>query len=116
MLVCPGTGHSHLLPVMRMLAARTVAAGVVLYNQRFELSGLAEPTEPDKPIDIFFQRPPEPKPLPPTVTAAPPRRGFISNRGSGTSSASCAAAKPLATIGPVGRPVGEPPSCSRVIS
>ncbi|WP_419756294.1 energy transducer TonB [Brevundimonas sp.] len=49
-----------------------VAAGVVLYNQRFELSGLAEPTEPDKPIDIFFQRPPEPKPLPPTVTAAPP--------------------------------------------
>ncbi|MCK6103420.1 TonB family protein [Brevundimonas sp. EYE_349] len=49
-----------------------VAAGVVLYNQRFELSGLAEPTEPDKPIDIFFQRPPELKPLPPTVTAAPP--------------------------------------------
>ena len=49
-----------------------VAAGVVLYNQRFELSGLAEPTEPDKPIDIYFQRPPELKPLPPTVTAAPP--------------------------------------------
>ena len=49
-----------------------VAAGVVLYNQRFELSGLTPPEKPDAPIDIVFQTLPEPKPLPPTVTAAPP--------------------------------------------
>ena len=49
-----------------------VAAGVALYNQRFELSGLTPPVKPDDPIDIVFQRLPEPKPLPPTVTAAPP--------------------------------------------
>ena len=49
-----------------------IAAGVVLYNQRFELSGLTPPVTPDDPIDIVFQRLPEPKPLPPTVTAAPP--------------------------------------------
>ena len=49
-----------------------IAAGVALYNQRFELSGMTQPAEPDKPIDVFFQTPPKPKPLPPTVTAAPP--------------------------------------------
>ena len=49
-----------------------VAAGVVLYNQRFELSGMVAPTPPDNPVDVVMYRPPETKPLPPTVTAAPP--------------------------------------------
>ncbi|WP_428154929.1 TonB family protein [Brevundimonas sp.] len=49
-----------------------VAAGVVLYNQRFELSGTADPI-PDSPIfRVTMDKPPQPKPLPTPETAAPP--------------------------------------------
>jgi protein TonB len=49
-----------------------VGAGIVLYNQRFELSGVLEPI-PESPIfRVTMDKPPQPKPLPPTVVAAPP--------------------------------------------
>ena len=49
-----------------------VAAGVVLYNQRFELNA-PDATQPDTPpFDVTMFKLPEPKPLPPTVTPAPP--------------------------------------------
>lgn len=49
-----------------------VAAGVVLYNQRFELNA-PDATQPDTPpVDVTMFKLPEPKPLPPTVTPAPP--------------------------------------------
>ena len=47
-----------------------VAAGVVLYNQRFELNA-PDATQPDTPpVDVTMFKLPEPKPLPPTVTPA----------------------------------------------
>lgn len=49
-----------------------VGAGIVLYNQRFELSGLADQPVVDDPPFIVTMETPKPKPLPPTVTAAPP--------------------------------------------
>ncbi|MFA4938535.1 TonB family protein [Brevundimonas sp.] len=49
-----------------------VAAGVVLYNQRFELSGMTDQI-PDEPIfRVTMETPPKPKPLPSPATAAPP--------------------------------------------
>ena len=49
-----------------------VAAGVVLYNQRFQLSGISDPI-PDEPIfRVTMETPPKPKPLPTPETAAPP--------------------------------------------
>ncbi|WP_404415180.1 TonB family protein [Brevundimonas vesicularis] len=50
-----------------------VAAGVVLYNQRFELSGIADqPVVDDTPFIVTMSSPPKPKPLPTPATAAPP--------------------------------------------
>jgi protein TonB len=49
-----------------------VGAGIVLYNQRFELSGTSDPI-PDEPIfRVTMETPPKPKPLPIPETAAPP--------------------------------------------
>ncbi|GAW40091.1 Gram-negative bacterial tonB protein [Brevundimonas sp. SH203] len=49
-----------------------VGAGIVLYNQRFQLSGVDDPVIEDPIFTVTMEKPPEPKPLPPTVTAAPP--------------------------------------------
>ena len=49
-----------------------IGAGMVLYNQRFELSGAITPPSEDKPFDVAVFIPPKPQPLPPTVTTAPP--------------------------------------------